>query len=156
MTSTHWAPMEWQLSLCTDQFDSALLAFLSRCTLGVLATSAAHGSPQSALVGIAVTPELEIVFDTVASSRKYRNLSASAACSLVIGCTGEQTVQYEGVAEELKPPELKRYQEIYFKTFPDGPERLQWPGIVYFVVRPQWIRFIDYAQSPPLIKEFRY
>src|SRR6266403_948717 len=132
--------------------------FIAKQKLGVLGTISSVGSPQSALVGIAVTPELEIIFDTVKSSRKYPNLIARPACSFVIGGwgPGEQTVQYEGEAEELKSPELERYQEIYFKTGPDGPARMSWPGIVYFVVRPAWIRYSDFDQSPPLIREFTF
>jgi hypothetical protein len=30
---------------------------------------------------------------------------------------------------------------------------MSWPGIVYFVVRPAWIRYSDFDQSPPLIRE---
>jgi pyridoxine/pyridoxamine 5'-phosphate oxidase len=123
--------------------------------LGVLGTIGPTGAPQSALVGIATTPLLEIVFDTVRSSRKYTNLVARPACSFVVGWTGEQTIQYEGAAEELRPPELERYQQIYFQAWPDGPERMKWPGIVYFVVRPVWIRYSDFDQNPPLICEFR-
>ena len=48
--------------------------FMSKHKLGVLGTLSSGGDPQSALVGIAVTPELEIIFDTVRSSRKFRNL----------------------------------------------------------------------------------
>jgi uncharacterized pyridoxamine 5'-phosphate oxidase family protein len=135
--------------------EADLYRFLSQFTLGVLA-SVQGNSPQSALVGIAVTPQLEIVFDTLDSTRKYRNLIAEPACSLVIGWTGEQTVQYEGRATRLDGPELPRYQKIYFQAFPDGPGRMSWPGIVYFVVRPAWIRFSDYGQSPPLIREFTF
>ena len=40
--------------------------------------------------------------------------------------------------------------------YSDGPERLSWPGIVYFLVTPAWIRFSDFAQNPPLIREFTY
>jgi pyridoxine/pyridoxamine 5'-phosphate oxidase len=128
-------------------------AFLARHKLGVLGTIGETGTPQSALVGIAVTPHLEIVFDTVKTSRKYPNLIARPACSFVIGWAGEQTVQYEGVAEELRSPELERYQEIYFKTWPECVTHMSWPGIVYFVVRPAWIRYSDFDQSPPLIRE---
>ena len=133
-----------------------LYTFLAKCKLGVVSTIGPTGTPQSALMGIAVTEQLEIVFDTVKSSRKYPNLSARPACSFVIGGwnTGEQTVQYEGMAEELKSPELERYQEIYFQAYPDGPSRLTWPGIVYFVVRPTWIRYSDFDQRPPLVREF--
>jgi hypothetical protein len=138
--------------------ETDLCAFLARHRLGVLGTICHTETPQSALVGIAVTPRLEIIFDTVKSSRKYPNLVARPGCSFVIGGwgAGEQTVQYEGEAEELKSPELERYQEIYFKTWPDGPARMSWPGIVYFVVRPTWIRYSDFDQNPPLIREFTF
>jgi general stress protein 26 len=135
-----------------------VFAFLAQHKLGVLGTIGPAGAPQAALVGIAVTPQLEIVFDTVKSSRKYPNLIARPECSFVIGGwgAGEQTVQYEGVAEELQPPDLARYQEIYFRTWLDGPARMSWPGIVYFVVRPRWIRYSDFDQNPPVICEFTF
>jgi pyridoxine/pyridoxamine 5'-phosphate oxidase len=138
--------------------EADLYAFLVKHRLGVLGTIGPVGTPQSALVGIAITPQLEIVFDTVKSSRKFPNLIARPACSFVIGGwgAGEQTVQFEGQAEELKSPELERYQEIYFKTWPDGPARMSWPGIVYFAVRPTWIRYSDFDQNPPLIRAFDF
>ncbi len=137
---------------------AGLCTFMAKCRLGVLGTIGPGGTPQSALMGIAVTEKLEIVFDTVRSSRKYPNLIARPACSFVIGGwgVGGQTVQYEGEAEELQPPELGRYQEIYFKAYPDGPTRLSWPGITYFVVRPNRIRYSDFDQNPPLIREFTF
>ncbi len=134
--------------------EADLHQFIARSKLGVLSTIAETGTPQSALVGIAVTPNLEIVFDTVKSSRKYPNLIVRQQCSFVIGWAGEQTVQYEGEATELQGAELKRCQEVYFQAWPDGPARLAWPGIVYFVVKPQWIRYSDFDQNPPLIQEF--
>src|SRR5258708_27887235 len=121
--------------------EADLCSFISQCKLGVLSTVAEAGSPQSALVGIAVTPTLEIVFDTVKSSRKYPNLVARPRCSFAIGWAGEQTVQYEGEAVQLTGADLKRCQEVYFRAWPDGPARLAWAGIVYFVVRPTWIRY---------------
>jgi len=130
--------------------------FVSECRLGVLSSIAADGSPQSALVGIAITPELEVVFDTVKTSRKYPNLLSRPSCSFVIGWSGEQTVQYEGDAEELRAPELERYQDVYFRAWPDGPSRMSWPAITYFVVRPRWVRYSDFDQNPPLIQEFRF
>ncbi len=133
-----------------------LYNFMVRCRLGVLSSVAETGAPQSALVGIAVTPSLEIIFDTVKSSRKYPNLVARRRCSFVIGWEGEQTVQYEGEASELGGPELERCQDVYFRIWTDGPARLTWPGIVYFVVRPKWIRYSDFGQNPPLIQEFTF
>ena len=134
-----------------------LYALMAKERLGVLGTIGPTGTSQSALVGIAVTPQLEIVFDTVKSSRKYPNLLTCPACSFVIGGWGarEQTIQYEGVAEELKLADLERYQASYFKAWPDGPARMSWPGIVYFVVRPTWIRYSAFDQNPPLIVEWQ-
>ena len=36
----------------------------------VLSTAGTRGEPEAALIGIAVTPELEIVFDTIETTRK--------------------------------------------------------------------------------------
>jgi hypothetical protein len=133
---------------------SALYAFMSKQRYGVLSSLGPSGTPQSALVGIAVTPACEIVFDTVKSSRKYPNLTARPACSFVLGWAGEQTVQFEGDALEPVGDELRRYQEIYFSVWTDGPARLSWPGLVHLVVRPRWIRYSDFDQRPPIIVEF--
>lgn len=133
---------------------SELHAFLSSHKLGVLGYLSPDGAPRSALVGVAATPELEIVFDTVASSRKYGCLIANPAASFVIGWAGEQTVQLEGRAFLPSGDELRRYQEAYFIAWPDGRDRLDWPGMTHFVVRPAWIRFSDFDQRPPLIQEF--
>jgi len=138
--------------------EADLYTFLASQKLGVLGSISCDGTLQSALVGVAVSQQLEIVFDTVNTSRKYPNLIAHPACSFVIGGwgSGEQTVQYQGIAEELKPPALASYQEIYFKADPTGPARLSWPGIVYFVVRPTWIRYTDFDARPPFIQEFAF
>ena len=133
-----------------------LCDYIAHQRMGALGTVSPEGAPQSALIGIAVTPALELIFDTLRSSRKYRNLAANAACSLSIGWTGESTVQYEGEARELSAGELSEYQKIYFENFPDGPDRLSWAGITYFAVKPKWIRYSDFAQNPPLIEEFTF
>jgi hypothetical protein len=130
-----------------------LYSFMTRFRYGVVSSVAADGSPQSALVGIAVTPQLEIVFDTLNTSRKYRNLVGRPSCSFVVGWSGEQTVQFEGVAELPGGAELKRFQDVYFAAWPEGPGRMTWPGIAYFVVRPKWIRYSDFDRNPPLIHE---
>ena len=132
-------------------------SFMSGFKYGVVSSVAERGSPQSALVGIAVSEELEIVFDTVNLSRKYRNLVERPSCSFVVGgWSSEQTIQYEGVAFEPKGEELARYQKIYFAAWPDGPARMSWPGIAYFVVRPKWVRFSDFDKNPPLVEEMRF
>lgn len=130
--------------------------FMAAQRLGVLGYLSTEGAPRSALVGIGVTEDLEIVFDTVSSSRKYACLLANPAASFAIGWAAETTVQIEGHAFRPTGAALERYQQIYFAAYPDGPSRLSWPGIAYFVVRPHWIRYSDYDQNPPLIQEFHF
>jgi Pyridoxamine 5'-phosphate oxidase len=104
-------------------------------------------------VGIAVTEELEIVFDTLDTTRKFRNLTANCRASFVIGWEGEKTVQFEGEAFLPEGEELERYEKIYFAVWQDGPARQSWPGITYFVVCPRWIRYSDFDQRPPVVEE---
>lgn len=130
--------------------------FMAQHKLGVVATVNSANKSQSALIGIAISPALEIIFDTVQSSRKYGNLVSNPACSCVIGWTGEQTVQYEGAAQELAGRELVQYQDMYFEVWPECRAHQSWPEIVYFVVKPKWIRYSDFEQSPPRIREFTF
>jgi len=134
----------------------AIHAFMTRFRYGVLCSISSHGTPQSALVGIATTPELDIIFDTVRASRKYPNLIRNSSCSFVVGWDGEQTVQFEGIAREPQGEELRKYRELYFAVWPECRAHLSWEGITYFVVQPRWILFSDFDQSPPLIEEITF
>ena len=124
--------------------------FISRHTMAVEASVSASGKAQAAAVGIVVTEELELFFDTLGTSRKAKNLRRHAGIALVIGWdeADGRTVQYEGVADEPIGPELARLKERYFARFPQGREREQWPDIAYFRVRPTWIRFTDFGAAP--------
>jgi len=135
---------------------AALYSVMTRSRYGVVSSIANGGTPQSALVGVAITPDLEIVFDTLKTTRKYANLIAHPSCSFVLWWSGEQTVHLEGIAIEPQGAALDRYREAYFGAWPDGPARLSWPGLVHLVVQPRWIRYSDFDQSPPLIEEMRF
>jgi hypothetical protein len=135
---------------------STIHSFLLRHRYAVISSLSTSHIPQSALIGIAVSSNLEIIFDTIKSSRKYPNLIANPDCSLVIGWENEQTLQLEGRAHEPQGPDLAHYQKIYFDAWPDGPARLQWPGLVHLVVRPAWLRYSDFNQSPPQISELTF
>jgi len=121
-----------------------LLAFLRRHRLCVEATTSKAGMPQAAVVGYAVSDELELVFDTLGSTRKAENLRAGSRIALVVGWDEEQTVQLEGVCDEPTGAELDRLKQVYFAVYPDGVERERWEGITYFRVRPTWARYSDF------------
>ena len=133
---------------------SDLYRFMKQHRYGVVSSIAADGSSQSALVGISVTPELCIVFDTLRTTRKYANLIRNPRCSIVVGWSGEQTVQFEGIAEEPSGDDLRGFQAAYFEIWPDGRARMSWPNLTYLVAHPRWLRYSDYDQSPPFIHEF--
>lgn len=121
-----------------------LLQFLRKHRYAVQASTAGSGAPQAAVIGIAVTDELELVFDTLGTTRKAHNLRRDARIALVVGWDEEQTVQLEGRADEPKGADLARLKQVYFERFPEGPERESWPDITYFRVRLQWARYSDF------------
>ena len=132
---------------------SELREFIGKHSLAVVGSISPEGAPQSALVGIAVTEDLEIVFDTLNTTRKYRNLVGNAKASVVIGWEGEKTVQFEGEAFLPEGEALGRYKSVYFAKWTDGPSRQSWAGLVYFVIRPTWIRYSDFDQQPVVVEE---
>ncbi|TMB90771.1 MAG: hypothetical protein E6J45_08025 [Chloroflexi bacterium] len=132
-----------------------LVLFIRAHGYGVVATTGPGNQPEAALVGIAVSDALEIVFDTVATTRKLGNLRRDPRAAVVIGGGPheESTLQCEGRADEPSGAELQRLKAVYFAQFPDGPAREAWDGIAYVRIRPQWMRYTDYTQTPALIVE---
>ena len=139
-----------------------IVEFMRANPLATVATVSADGAPEAAVVGVAVSDRLELVFDTLDSSRKFVNVKSEARVAVVFGAAGpyrsgkhdERCVQYEGAADVPAGEELARVQEtIYFKQFPDGRARMKWAHIAYVRVRPLWIRYSDYNVSPPRIVE---
>jgi uncharacterized pyridoxamine 5'-phosphate oxidase family protein len=100
-----------------------------------------------------VAPDLKLIFDTVSSSRKYKNLIQNQYVSLVIGWENEQTVQYEGRVIFQSGYEFNKMLGLYFQVFPEGKERSEnWKDIAYFVIVPEWIRYSDF-NGPLKIEE---
>jgi len=131
-----------------------LLQYVKKYGTGIIATQAPSGNPQAALVAIAISDQLELIFDTVQSSRKWQNLQHCAHVAVVVGGWdgSETTLQYEGIADEPTGPEQERVKEIYFNTFPDGRDRLKWEGIAYFWIRPVWIRYSDLNRGGQIVE----
>src|SRR6187549_3226039 len=138
------------MSMVMDR--QGLLAFLRKHRLCVQASLAASGGPQAAVVGYAVSDRLELVFDTLASTRKAQNLRRDARIAIVVGWDAEQTLQLEGLADEPVGDDLIRLKQLYLAAFPDGVERQSWPGITYLRVRPSWARFSDFAAGGAIVE----
>ncbi len=143
----------WATQLMTEYYEprrtgpltrAELLAFVRAHRIAVQSTTSPAGPPQAAVVGIAVTDDLEIVFDTLGTTRKVENLRRDPRVALVIGWDQEQTAQIEGIADEPHGKDLERLTEVYFRAYPDGIERQSWKGIAYVRVRPTWARYSDF------------
>jgi general stress protein 26 len=133
-----------------------LYNFIKQQNLAVVSTLSKDNKPEAALVGFAVSQDLEIVFDTVKTSRKYQNLLHNPLVAVVIGWDNETTVQYEGIATELNAPDADYYREIYFGVYPDGRERTKtWPYIVHFKITPKWIRYSNF-NDPVVVEEMDF
>lgn len=133
-----------------------LLAFISRHELATISTVTENGKPEAAVLEFAETPDLELIFDTHSSSRKYVNLQSNPAVAFAIGWDENITVQYEGKAKELSGEELQEAKKVYFAK---NPKALKWgnnPGIAYFKVVPLWIRITDLKAHPWNISEFKF
>jgi general stress protein 26 len=121
-----------------------------------VASVSATGAAQAALVGVVVTDDFEIFFDTIETTRKAVNLRARPRAAVVLGSVAPDakvTVQAEGAADEPRGTDLERLKELYFERFLDGPTRQAWKGLIYLRVRPTWIRMSDYSADPPRIVE---
>jgi PPOX class probable F420-dependent enzyme len=132
---------------------SEILEFLRAHRLCVLATTSPDGQPQAAVVGYGVSDDLEIVFDTLSSTRKCENLRRDARVALVIGWDDERTVQIEGHADFPMGAELARIRDCYFAAYPEGRDRLKWAGITHVRVRPTWLRYSDFGKEPARVDE---
>lgn len=133
-----------------------LYDFIAKHRYAVISTVDPDGNPEAALVGFAVAPDLKLIFDTVGSSRKYRNLKQNSSIALVIGWENEQTVQYEGRVISQAGKEFNSMMDLYYKVFADSRERYEkWKDVEYFVVVPDWIRYSDFNE-PQVIEEMDF
>jgi len=119
----------------------------------VVSTVNSVGGPEAALMGFACTQQNEFVFDTLSTSRKAINLAGRPATALVIGWDDSISVQIEGDARQPVGDDLTAAKAAYFREWPDGRDRENWPNIAYFVVRPKWVRYSNYAGAP-VVEEF--
>jgi pyridoxine/pyridoxamine 5'-phosphate oxidase len=134
-----------------------LLTYMRSHRLAVVSSIGPHGEPQSALVGIAVSPRCEVIFDTVSSSRKHANLVRDPRASFTFAGPAEQTLQLEGIARSLavSGADDEALRSIYYAVWPDGRARLSWPNLVYWYISPKWARYSDFDRGP-LVEQFTW
>jgi len=122
-----------------------LREFIRNRGFAVVSTIAESGAPQSALVNVAASEDLDLIFHTIQTTRKCINLRRDPRIAAVIGgWDGERTLQFEGTADEPEDRELERIRSIYYEMCPNVAGRAGWPGLTYFRIRPKWVRFSNY------------
>ena len=138
-----------------EKTNAELCGFMRAHRLAVVATASPDGKPEAALVDIAVTDALEIIFETTSETRKIHNLRDNSRISFVIGWNNNETLQYDGVVDEPLGREQERITQHYLSVFPEKLSHRNWPGNFYFRARPQWIRFSNYY-SPRVVEEHNF
>lgn len=125
-----------------------ILDFVKKQKLAVISTTTSNNQPEAAVIEFGETDQLELIFDTFLTSRKYKNLQTNKSVAFVIGWDENITVQYEGTAQEIKGEEAAKYQTIYWKKNPHAKRWLGREGITYFKVTPKWVRYSDLNENP--------
>lgn len=120
--------------------------FLRSARLGAISTVSHDGSPEAAVINIAANSDLELIFETIQTTRKCVNLRRDPRAAIVVW-RGDETLQYEGVADEPDPYAREPLLQTYFAAQPDALGHCGWPGLTYFRVRPRWIRLSRYGTS---------
>ncbi|HSM96891.1 MAG TPA: pyridoxamine 5'-phosphate oxidase family protein [Rhizomicrobium sp.] len=136
-----------------DEKKAAFIAYVKEVNCGVISTADKEHGPEAAFISLAITPDFEIVFETLITSRKYRNLQTDPRAALVIGGHGRTTLQIEGLVDE--PGDLDRDElvPLYYKACPQNTSHQNWPGLTYMRLRPRWVRYSDYGH-PWKVEEY--
>jgi hypothetical protein len=137
----------------TPQKKTQLHDFIARHRIAVLAYGSPDG-PHAAQMNIAVTDDLEIVFETTCYTRKFSHLQRDSRVALVIGGDGQETLQYEGMVTLPEDGGRELARDVFVAAFPRKAPDEFWPGNAYFLVRPCWLRFSSYYR-PRFTEEYR-
>jgi uncharacterized protein YhbP (UPF0306 family) len=129
-----------------------MLEFLKENEQCVLATINKNGLPEAATVGFSQNNRLELVIATSPKTRKHKNMLNNPNVALVVGFEGSVTVQYEGKVSLIKDGEFDQLLKQYFEKLPAARK---FKDESYFLIKPTWIRYSDFSQSPKLIEELR-
>lgn len=125
-----------------------VLDFMKSHTLAVLATASSSAIPEASAVGISVMDNMQILFGTFNTSRKWENLQKNARVSLVIGWEHGKTIQYEGVAEELMETEKAEALKIHFANVPSFAKYVSDNQAILYRVKPESVKYSDHSQDP--------
>lgn len=141
-----------------EEIKRGILDFIKAQRLTVISTiDNERNRPEAACIAFAEKENLDLIFGTRNTSRKYNNLQTNQNVSFVIGWTDEfGTVQYEGVAEELSGEEALKHGRIMADKNENARAFLTRDDQRYFLVKPTWIRWVDKSKKPQVVSEITF
>lgn len=125
--------------------------FLKKQKHMVLAT-VTNDIPEAALVGFAEMDNLNLIFGTETTSRKFQNIQNNSKIAAVF-TDGDISIQYEGIVSVLIGHEIEEYKQKYFEKLPEAKKYDSEPNQIYLKIIPTWIRYVDYSKETPDIFE---
>ena len=129
------------------------LAFIKRHKTGVLSSVSPSGEAHGSMVYYTADDDFNIYFLTLASTRKYANLTAHPQVAFTVSTTEvPQTLQMEGVAMDISlDAEAAKKKDELFEVLNANPwfyapiTKLDPSDTMVVWVRPLWVRWADYA-----------
>lgn len=137
----------------TPEQKEKIQAVVESSMFGVVATNSGGGAPESAVIGVSNTPQLEFVFGCFNDTRKFKNIAVDPRISLVVGWDKAKTVQIEGTAEVVSGEERQRLEDIHCAKNNRLEKFRTDPRQQYIKVTPKWIRYSDYSINPQEVWE---
>ena len=132
-----------------------ILDFIKKERLGIISSINEEEKPESSVIAFAETDNLEIIFGTSCDFRKYENITNNPNVSFVIGWD-KITIQYEGVAKEVRGEEFERCKEIQTAKNEASKKYADREDQRYFIIKPKWIRYTNISNEPWEIFEIKF
>jgi pyridoxine/pyridoxamine 5'-phosphate oxidase len=126
-----------------------VLEFADSQMLGVVASVNKNGQPEAALVAISETPNLDFIFGTANTSRKYKNIKNNPRVAVVLGYEVAEgiTIQIEGLATEMVGDESSRCRDIHMKKNPRSVKYASRSDQRWFKIKPTWLRYTNLKEA---------
>lgn len=124
--------------MSNQEIKDKIFSFLRNQNLTVISTIDIEGKkPESAAVAFAEKDNLELIFGTSNTTRKYKNLQKNPHASFVIDWDSKVgTVQYKGIARELSDKEVGEHSDIMILKNKQTEKFRSRPDQRYFLVKP--------------------
>ncbi|TSC88112.1 MAG: hypothetical protein G01um101416_135 [Microgenomates group bacterium Gr01-1014_16] len=130
-----------------------ILDFIAKERVCVLSICRPEGTCDAAAMHFSHSSDPFVIYiQTENTSRKCRNLPASA--SIVIGFNEENmtTLQLEGQIKIISDPsQLPAIHQIHYTKHPHAEQYKSDPATIFMVFTPSWVRYTDYKTHPPTI-----